>query len=294
MIKTRARSRPTAAPFSAADFFQQNPVFRREEFIAAHTASGAKASTSATLLRDYVKRGRILNLRRGLYSDAESDRIDPWVIGTKLTSDGVVAYDGALSFYKFTGLGHSMTVRSKERLSYFCCNEVIYRSVRAPRGASAFVEHKLDSGVVRVTSVEHTLVDMLDRPDLTTDGVEAWDHFIEAGPLDTEEMCRYAITLGNRLACSRLGFILRKLYRNAPPGLSELHKHRAKTTGYLFRTPRVKDNSFDRDWNLVVPWKLKEKMWNYLCAGFPAQRACPRDRFRDPASASTGASAIPF
>jgi hypothetical protein len=79
-------------------------VFRLETFRDAHVASGRDAQTSASLLRYHVAQGHLVSLRRGLY--ARVGPLDPWLLGSRLTADAVLAYDGALSFHGLTGLEH--------------------------------------------------------------------------------------------------------------------------------------------------------------------------------------------
>ncbi len=159
----------------ASDFIARNPIFRFETFVAAHTADGRSPATSAAILRYHVKTGRLHNMRRGLY--ASVGPLDPWVLGSRLTRDAIIAYDGALSFHKLAGLGHSISFATKERSKPFSWNEVVYSGIR-PVYLPDDVEGCERSGqVLKVTSIECTLVDLLDRLDLAPEPLELYECF---------------------------------------------------------------------------------------------------------------------
>ena len=51
------------------EFFTRHPVFRFEEFRTAHLAGGERSpATTASVLKQHVAAGHLLNVRRGLYA----------------------------------------------------------------------------------------------------------------------------------------------------------------------------------------------------------------------------------
>ena len=97
------------------DYFATHPVFRLEDFAAAHQAGGRlKPSSSLAIVKQHVRAGNLLHVRRGVYAvvprGLSPDRVvvDPYVLATNLAPDAVVAYHGALQFH---GKAHSLARR---------------------------------------------------------------------------------------------------------------------------------------------------------------------------------------
>jgi len=98
-MKARQKVTPTG-------FFARNPVFRYDEFVAAHAGRGGRSrQTTASVLKQHVAAGTLLHLRRGLYAtvprgaDPQRHQVDPYLVATKLVDDAIVAYHAALRFH---------------------------------------------------------------------------------------------------------------------------------------------------------------------------------------------------
>ena len=247
----KRRPRP-GLQMKAADFIARNPIFGSEEFVAAHTASGRSPATSRALLRYHARAGRILSLRRGLY--AKKGWVDPWVLGCRLASDAVIAYDGALSFHGLTGLGHGISYLTAEPGRRFVYNEVVYLPVKAgPFSHEALLETEREGQPLTVTSRERTLVDLLDRLDLAPKPAELWRHFDAAGVLDLEAMVRWARRLSSGVLAARLGFFLENRKGTTPAVLLALERLRPRSPAYFDRAHRRPGGIYLPRWNLVVP-----------------------------------------
>ncbi|MEJ2293005.1 MAG: hypothetical protein P8Y05_15020 [Deinococcales bacterium] len=123
----------------ATEFFETHPVFRHEEFLAAHTADGRSSVTSNNLLAQHVASGRLLRVRKGLYAtvrkgqDPRSAMVDPYLLATRLTRDAAVAYHAAMQFH---GRAYSMWRRfhflTAQRTRPFTFRGMEFVPVRAP------------------------------------------------------------------------------------------------------------------------------------------------------------------
>src|SRR5665811_1763763 len=87
------------------DFFATHPVFRHEEYRAAHGAGRERSPRTAdSLLTRHTAAGKILRVRRGLYASVpvgaaqDAFQVDPFLLATKLAPDAAVAYHAALQF----------------------------------------------------------------------------------------------------------------------------------------------------------------------------------------------------
>ncbi len=97
------------------DYFASHPLFRLENFTAAHQAGERlKPDSSLAAVKQHVRAGNLLRIRRGVYAvvprgqTRETVGVDPYVLASNLAPDAVVAYHGALQFH---GKAHSLTRR---------------------------------------------------------------------------------------------------------------------------------------------------------------------------------------
>jgi len=246
-------------------FFSRHPVFRFDEFAAANEAAGRSRKATHASLRYHVRTGRLLNLRRGLYRSATNAAADPWVVGSKLADDAVLAWDAALSFYELTGLGHGMTIMTRERIRHFVHNEVVYASSAPPRSlgrdlGEGIVTVERSGEPVRVTTLERTLVDCLDRLDLGP-GLDAlWAAFAPR-LLDGSAVVRAALQLGSQSTAARTGLFLHFLPKcTRPAQLDTLRKLLPPRPIYADRARRTDDELLLEPWNVRAPRKLLLRM----------------------------------
>jgi hypothetical protein len=81
-----------AATMKPTDFFARHSVFRFEEFREAYLSAGKRSpETTASVLKQHVAAGNLINVRRGLYArvpegaDAATFRVDPYLLASRLT-----------------------------------------------------------------------------------------------------------------------------------------------------------------------------------------------------------------
>lgn len=263
------------------DFLTQHPVFTSEDFRAFQHGRGSRsASTQKNLLAHYERRGRIVRVRRGVYavvapgSTPESVPVDPYLVASRLAADAVLAYRTALSFH---GRAHSVTQRF-EFLTATAPRPLIFRSwqFRAVRFPPALcrrqqehfaVEETERSGLpVRVTSLERTLVDVLDRPDLGGGWEEIWRSLETVEFFNLDRVIAYVGLLGNATTAAKVGYYLeehRETLMVEESHLERLAALRPKEPHYLERGARTEHKLVGR-WNLVMPAWLVNRAWEQV------------------------------
>ena len=100
--------------------------------------------------------------------------IDPYLIGSRLTEDAVIAYHAALQYHgRAYCVMHRYTYLTRHRARPFRFQGSDYVPVAVPAALRAFpdggggvLEISPGGGGVRVTSLERTLVDVMDAPEL--------------------------------------------------------------------------------------------------------------------------------
>jgi predicted transcriptional regulator of viral defense system len=260
-----------------ADFFARHPVFRYDEFVAAHAERGGRSrQTSASVLKQRVASGGLLHLRRGLYAvvprdaDPASHPVDPYLVATQLADDAVVAYHAALQF-------HGKTYSSWSRFDYltrarqrrFAFRDMEFVPVQAaaalrerPDLGGGVVEHRHSGGVARVATLERTLVDVLDAPERCGGWEEIWRSLEMVEYFDLAAVLGYLRLLGSALTAARVGFFLeqhREPLMVEARHLDALRELAPAQPRYL--DARREPGKLVKGWNLVVPERVLGRSW---------------------------------
>jgi len=207
------------------------------------------------LLAYQQKQGRILRVCRGLYcvvppgTDPATCPVDAYLLAAKMADDGVLAYRSALEFH---GKAYSV-VEEIQYLTARAARSVTFRShrfrpVRFPKKLAAsakphFAVKEVDrAGLsVRVTSLERTLVDVLDRPDLGGGWEEMWRSLEMVEFFNLDVVIKYTLLLENATTAAKVGFFLEQ-HKEAlaveASHLNPLRARRPRKPHYLMRGHR--------------------------------------------------------
>ena len=260
------------------DFFSTHPVFTADEFADFLSGRGsANPWTRKALLAHHRSQGHILRVRRGLYAvvppgmTPEDSPVDPFLLAAKAASDAVLAYHTALEFH---GRAYSLT----NRILYLTSQTVRPWAFRLYRLKGVAIPKRLldarrqDYGIVSreragmpvaVTSLERTLVDVLDRPSLGGGWEEIWRSLESVEFFDLRQVVEYALMLGNATTVAKVGFYLeqhRETLMVEDAHLAPLRKLIPREPHYMAREERGSGRLLDA-WNLVVPVAVIERAW---------------------------------
>ncbi len=262
---------------ASADFFNSNPVFTRAEFETARTSNARRSPrTTDSLLRRYVANGRLLRVRGGLYAvvprgtDAAAVQVDPYLVATKLAPDATLAYHGALQFwgkaYSVWQRFHFLTETSTRGFRFRGLEFVPVKVPRPLRGIPAtdlhVTEQRHAGGTIRVTTLERTLVDVLDAPANAGGWEEVWRSLEMVEFFDLDAVVSYAVKLESALTAARVGFFLeqhRETLMVENTHLDRLRQHRPRQPRYL--DARRRPGKLVASWNLIVPDDVLGRTW---------------------------------
>lgn len=228
-----------------------------------------------SLLSYHLRQGRLLRVRRGLYavvtpgSNPETMPVDPYLVASKSAEDSVLAYHTALEVH---GKAHSVFERfyfqsnklvRPTTFRAYCFECVIFPKPLRQAGQQHFATKTLErSGVeLRVASLERTLVDLLDRPELGGGWEEIWRSLESVEYFDLDLVAAYAKLLANRTTAAKVGYYLQQhaeALMVEDRHLAPLRDLRPRQPHYL---QRGKSGTLVRDWNLVVPPSLAQRSW---------------------------------
>lgn len=259
-------------------FLRRHPVFTGKD-LAAHLASRGNVGQRGqeSLLAYYTKTGRVVRIRGGLYAvippgfSARSYPIDPFLIASRLTRDAVLSHHTALEFH---GIAYSVWQRlvysSSRPTRQFMFRSNVFRGTKFPEalirsGTERFGVLTRDRVglTLSVTSLERTLVDVLDRPDLSGEWEEIWRSLESVEFFDVDKVVEYVLLLGNATTAAKTGFFFdqhRDTLTVEEYHLKALRDRKPRRPHYLDRSKR-KNGCLVADWNLVIPKDILERSW---------------------------------
>ncbi len=260
----------------AHKFFFDNKIFTLTKFA---TAMGNPLPTCYTMLSKHVKTGNIVRIKHGLYvsipsgADPAKYPIDPYIIISALTNDAVIAYHSALQFH---GLAYSVhfqhVFQSTHKICDFTFRQDRFKVVKFPESLpeskhAIFVDSLDHQGVmVSVTNKERTLVDTLDRINVSGGLEEVWRSLNSIQDVTVEKILQYALLLNNATTIAKVGFYLRlrqSEWKISENDFDRLKVKLPKSTHYLDRKNRT-DGKYIKEWRIVVPTDLLDQNWEEL------------------------------
>jgi predicted transcriptional regulator of viral defense system len=261
-----------------ADYLATHPIFRFDDFAAAHRPGDAhKPAASQAVLRQHLRAGHLLHVRRGLYAvvprGTRSDhlQIDPFLLASRLAPDAVIAYHAALQLH---GRAHSLSRRvtyltsTRAKRFEFRGAEFVPVPVppalrRLPDLGGGIVEIRRGGLLVRVTTLERTLVDVLAAPRHGGGWEEIWRSLESVEFFDVDAVTDYALKLGSAVTVAKVGFFLEQHKQELmleEGHLARLQRHAPSQPTYLERGKRESGKLLPR-WNLVVPERVLKQSW---------------------------------
>jgi len=252
-------------------FLTSHKLFTRDELAAVLLDRGRAPATVSSHLALWQRQGRISRVKQGVFLRVDpqtgSKRVpapDFIALASRLAPDAAIAYHTALETH---GFAQSVF----ERLTFVTWTKtkpVSFAGRRfvpvRPRAAlltagkgEKWIEHTERSGIaIRITNLERTVADVLDRPDLAGGLEEVWRSLLSIPALDLRSLEEYVTALGNRTLTAKVGFFLdiRRTELVVPtPLLERLRTRVPRAPVYMDR--RRKGKLVAR-WALIVPADL--------------------------------------
>lgn len=199
-------------------FFSETPVFDRAQYAAALGRMASDKVVTA-MLTQHLKAGNIRRIARGVFAsvpkhaDAAAWSIDRFLAASRLRPGGVIAYHSALELlgYAYSD-SQDLQVAAPGRpgvlkTADFACRFIIPSAPYEP--------HDLDAvdrlgQIVSATTLECTIADLFDRPDLAGDVEELMFSLDLVTRLDARRLRARLDALGNATAAGAAGWWLER------------------------------------------------------------------------------------
>ena len=258
-------------------FFKKHLVFRFSEFKAHVKHHDPKNSDKKCQMALYYhcKNNQLIRIRKGLY--AVNDKYDPkdvspLIVAGKTTEDAVIAYHTALESHRIAYSHFNRHIfLTKQSTFSFDFQGQSYRSVSPPvnknteENADFGTELTTLDGVETIrTNLARTIVDVLDRSNLSGGWEEVWRSLDSVVSFDAEFSVKYALALGKASVIAKLGYF----FDHRPGHLSidasvtkSLMPHIPKQPYYIDRSLSKDKRVFIKKWSLVIPRYLHNREW---------------------------------
>lgn len=251
-------------------FLTRHSLFTRDELAAVLGDRGRAAATVDSHLTRWRQQGRIARVKQGVFirPDAIGGRhgssTDFIALASRMAPDAAVAYHTALEAHGFAqSLFERLTfvTWTKAKPTSFEGRLFIPVRPRAPLLASGRGERWIEqidrAGLeIRVTSLERTLVDVLDRPDLAGGVEEVWRSLHAVPALDPRLLEEYVNLVGSKTLAAKVGFFLEARREELVVPAALLERLRRRIPGAPVYMDRRRKGRLVSRWALLVPAEL--------------------------------------
>lgn len=250
----------------AETFLTTHSLFTRDELAAVLRGRGLAKSTVDSHVARWVKQGRIARVKRGVFVRADSPvrPRDFIALASRMAPDAAVACHSALEVH-----GYAQSVF--ERLTFvtwtgakpttFEGRRFVPVRPRAPLRAAdrgeRWIERAERAGIeIRVTDLERTVVDVLDRPELAGGIDEVWRSLVSVPAVDPGSLEEYVNLLGSKTLAAKVGFFLESRREELVVPKALLRRLRTRVPRSPVLMDRHRKGRLVARWALIVPLGL--------------------------------------
>jgi predicted transcriptional regulator of viral defense system len=254
-------------------FLASHTVFSREELASVLRPSGRADATVDSHLTRWRRQGRIARVKPGVFVRLDAPGAPAgWLpdfvaLASRMAPDAAIAYHTALEAH---GVAQSVFERftyltwTKAKPTTFMGRRLVPVRPRAPLlaadGGKAWIEKADRGGVeIRVTTLERTVADVLDRPDLAGGTEEVWRSVQAVPALDPMALELYVALLGSRTLAAKVGFFLESRRDELVIPDALLDRLRTRIPRAPVFMDRGRKGRLVARWALIVPHVLLER-----------------------------------
>jgi predicted transcriptional regulator of viral defense system len=254
---------------TADSFLTTHSLFSRDEFAAVLRGLGRSEATVAAHLARWTRQGRIVRVKQGVFVrvDVPPRPPDYVALASRMAPEAAVAYHTALEIH---GYAQSLF----ERLTFVTWTGVkpttfqgrVFVPVR-PRApllhvdrGERWIERAERAGIeIRVTDLERTVVDVLDRPALAGGLEEVWRSLAQVPALDPGSLEEYVRLLDSKTLAAKVGFFVESRRDELAVPETLLAWLRSRIPASPVYMDRARRGRLVARWALIVPPEFHEQ-----------------------------------
>ena len=228
-------------------------IFHKKDIVALTKDE----NVAKEILRRYKKRGLIYQVRRDLY--VVTDLANKVSLATKFEVAGHITPSSYLSYHaalEYHGLAHQifyeMYISSKETFNNFYYEGISYTFCRSKSYIG--VVNPFTDTLVRVTDLERTVLDCIDRIDLSGGLEELVECFAIITYINENKLLDYLYHFDKQILYQKTGLLLSFFQKEMKlsDNFFELCKSKiGKSIGYL--TDKQESDTYFKEWKLCAP-----------------------------------------
>lgn len=214
-------------------------------------------NTISSLVRDYIRKHYIEQVRKGLYAVVSMETGAPaanrFEIGSHIIEGGYISHHSAFEYFGFTNqMMHHVQVSGRVRFRSFSFDGYEFQSF----------QERIKTGVlrkengIRVTDIERTILDSVNDLE-KIGGLSEFYQCLQMIPfLDEERLLYYMEQYGKQFLYQKAGFLLEYLkidLKLSDCFFNECRKHMGKSKRYFSDTMDRKALRYAPSWQLYVP-----------------------------------------
>lgn len=254
-------------------FLTTHSIFTKEELGEVLRSRGRAEATVDSHLARWTRQRRIARVKQGVFVRLDDPTGKNWspvdfiALASRMAPDAAVAYHTALEAH---GIAQSTFERltfvtwTKAKPSFFQDRQFMPIRPRAPlleTGADErWIERMEKSGIeIRVTSLERTIADVLDRPSLSGGIDEVWRSLGSVIAIDPSLLVDYVVLLRSKTLAAKTGFFLESRREELVVPGTLLERLRARIPASPVFLDRRRKGKLVARWALIVPPELMQE-----------------------------------
>jgi len=213
-----------------------------------------------TIARNYLKKGYIQSVRRGLYVAIDlathESAVSKFRIAAKITPTSYASHHTAFEYYGCANqVSYQVEVSSDTAFAPFEFVGITY----------TYLGSRIENGIitrpdrVRITDIERTVLDGINDFEKVM-GLEELLRCLELVPMVKEnKLLEYLSSYGKQVLYQKTGYILehfRELWNLSDNFFATCEAEIGKSKRYLYKTSAHEKIEYNRRWRLVVPNNL--------------------------------------
>lgn len=218
-------------------------------------------------IKTNLKNDRIVKIRNSLYASLDSMKstnVSKYEIAAKVTPNGYIGYHSALEYYGLANqVYNAVTICSDTRFNEFTFEGITY----SHKSSFNFTQVLLvKGGLIRVTSLERTLIDCIDKIDLAGGIEEIMNALDSVHFLDESKLLAVLKSIDSIYLYQKVGYIFEQ-YRShiklSDNFFDECKKHLTNQVKYFLKN-EFNNLKYNDTWRLIAPLTLFDSPYEEL------------------------------